>query len=509
MRTVFVMFDSLNRRSMGCYGGTLHTPNFDRYAARSVVFDNHYVGSLPCMPARRDLHTGRLNFLHRSWGPLEPFDASFPEILARSGTHTHLLTDHYHYFEDGGATYHNRYTTWDCVRGQEWDPFIPVVAPPVEEFSRQYHRLQYDDRTKAMGGNGRLQSMINRRRIDHESDYTLVQCVEKALQFLECNAKDDNWLLQLECFDPHEPFMAPERFRRLYPRAYDGPVLDWPRYARVQESPDEIAELQANYASLLSMCDAYFGKILDYFDEHGLWNDTALILTTDHGYMLGEHDWWAKNRMPVYQEIAHIPLIIHHPYFQDQAGSRRSGLTQTPDIMPTILDFHGKTWPETVTGKSLLPAMASDIRIHDSVIYGMFGGSINVTDGRHTYFRYPLSPDTRDLWEYTLMPTHHSCPFAKKEFENASLVNTFAFTAGFPVMKLPACPDAKRPPIAIGGFADGNTVLYDLQADPGQMTPLDDPETQARLTHEMARLMIVNEAPPEAFERLSLGQSCA
>ena len=79
MKTVFVLFDSLNRLALECYGGThIKTPNFKRFAEKSITFDNHYVGSLPCMPARRDLHTGSLNFLHRSWGPLEPFDNSFP-----------------------------------------------------------------------------------------------------------------------------------------------------------------------------------------------------------------------------------------------------------------------------------------------------------------------------------------------------------------------------------------------------------------------------------------------
>jgi arylsulfatase A-like enzyme len=56
------------------------------------------------MPARRDLHTGRLNFMHRSWGPLEPFDNSLPELLKKQGVYTHLVSDHLHYFEDGGAT---------------------------------------------------------------------------------------------------------------------------------------------------------------------------------------------------------------------------------------------------------------------------------------------------------------------------------------------------------------------------------------------------------------------
>ena len=105
MKVVFALFDTLNRHSLECYGGTtVKTPNFNRLASRTVAFDNHYVGSLPCMPARRELMTGRHNFLHRSWGPCEPFDHAFPDILSQQkGVYSHLVTDHAHYWKDGGA----------------------------------------------------------------------------------------------------------------------------------------------------------------------------------------------------------------------------------------------------------------------------------------------------------------------------------------------------------------------------------------------------------------------
>ena len=141
MKAVFVLFDSLNRHLLGCYGGKrISTPNFDRLSRRSVTFDRHYVGSLPCMPARRDMLTGRLTFLHRSWGPLEPFDNAFPEILHReAGTYSHLVTDHFHYFEDGGATYHNRYDSYEFVRGQEGDRVeghgAAALGAPAREIS--------------------------------------------------------------------------------------------------------------------------------------------------------------------------------------------------------------------------------------------------------------------------------------------------------------------------------------------------------------------------------------
>jgi arylsulfatase A-like enzyme len=107
MKLVFVLFDSLNRASLEPYGGrAVKTPNFNRLAQRAVTFDTHYVGSLPCMPARRDMHTGRLSFLHRSWGPLEPFDDSFAEPLHARGVYTDLVSDHYHYWEDEDRLVH-------------------------------------------------------------------------------------------------------------------------------------------------------------------------------------------------------------------------------------------------------------------------------------------------------------------------------------------------------------------------------------------------------------------
>jgi arylsulfatase A-like enzyme len=78
---------------LSCYGGIGSTSNFDRLAVPAVTFDRHYIGSMPCMPARCDMHSGRLNFLHRSWGPLEPFDNSFPEILKAHWVYSHLVSE--------------------------------------------------------------------------------------------------------------------------------------------------------------------------------------------------------------------------------------------------------------------------------------------------------------------------------------------------------------------------------------------------------------------------------
>ncbi|MCB0143392.1 MAG: sulfatase-like hydrolase/transferase, partial [Caldilineaceae bacterium] len=92
-----------------------------------------------------------------------------------------------------------------------------------------------------------------------------------------------------------------------------GPHFDWPPYSRVQETPEQVDHMRYEYAALLSMCDAYLGKVLDMMDELNLWDDTMLIVNTDHGFLLGEHDWWAKMVQPLYQEVAHTPLFIWDP----------------------------------------------------------------------------------------------------------------------------------------------------------------------------------------------------
>ena len=196
MKTVFLLFDSLNRRMLNPYGGTfVDTPNFNRLAKNSITFDNHFIGSMPCMPARRDMQSGRLSFLHRSWGPLEPFDNSFPEILRLKNTYTHLVTDHNHYFEDGGSTYHNRYNSFDFIRGQERDPWKAMVEPPIERFKEMYHKSQSDftDRESRF-----YFYPINSEYIKEEKDFPSVQCFSSGLEFLKTNKSAKDWFFKLK-----------------------------------------------------------------------------------------------------------------------------------------------------------------------------------------------------------------------------------------------------------------------------------------------------------------------
>ncbi|MEM9232101.1 MAG: sulfatase [Pseudomonadota bacterium] len=503
MKVVLVLLDSLNRRCLGPYGGTrVPTPNFDRLASRTATYEAHYVGSMPCMPARRDLLTGRLSFLHRSWGPLEPFDEAFPAVLSQAkGTYSHLVTDHHHYWEDGGATYHTKYDTYDFIRGQEGDRWKAMVQPPWERLREMYSDIQFRDDPRSF----RRQDLINREFIKEEADFPSARVVAGGIDFLDRNYDADNWYLQIETFDPHEPFVAPARFKEPFDTGWDGPILDWPRYGRVEELPEECEELRANYYATVAHCDSLLGEILDRFDALGLWDDTALIVTTDHGFLLGEHDFWAKNRMNIYEEVARIPLFVHDPR-TPRPGYRCAGLTQTVDLAATMYDLFECAPPDRLMSRSVLGQLHSGAG-HDAVLFGYFGGAVNIADGRYTYHRYPPDIHAQDIYQYTLMPTHIHQPFHPDELKDAQMAAPSAFTGDLPVLKVPVSDRSVwYNNTGPGVLLEDETRLYDLQTDPGQAKPLMDEETEQRLAHTMTRLMRSFGAPAEAYDRINLDE---
>ena len=485
MKAIFVCFDTLNRHMLPPYGGDwVQAPNFSRLAQRSVTFDNAYVGSMPCIPARRELHTGRYNFLHRSWGPLEPFDDSMPEILTQHGVYTHLVSDHGHYWEDGGATYHTRYRTWEIIRGQEGDPWKGRVADP-----------EIPPSSRKVRGELWRQDWVNREYLQREEDMPQDQVFACGLEFIRTNRAQDNWFLQIEAFDPHEPFYTQEHYKALYPHHYSGPHFDWPDYTRVSEPPEQVEHVRYEYAALVSMCDHSLGQILDTMDELALWDDTLLIVGTVHGFLLGEHDWWAKNVQPWYNEVAHIPLFIWDPRSR-KLGERRTSLVQWIDFAPTLLEFFNVPIPETMQGTPLRERVANDTTARPTGLFGVFGGHVNVTDGRYVYMRAPVRPENTPLFEYTLMPTHMRGRFAASELQDARLASPFSFTQGVRPLKIPA-----RTFVNAHSFG---TMLFDLVSDPAQEYPILNDEVELRMCRLLVAWMHWNDAPLEQFERLGL-----
>ncbi|AEQ51281.1 sulfatase [Pelagibacterium halotolerans] len=486
MRAIVLMFDSLNRHFLPAYGARgLDLPNFERLAARATTMSRCYAGSMPCMPARRELHTGRYNFLHRGWGPLEPFDDSVPEILKKSGVYTHLVTDHQHYWEDGGATYHSRYSSFEFFRGQEGDPWKGQVADP-----------EIPETLSWRTGEVWRQDWINRRHFEKTGLSSQTQTVDAGLEFIDTNRADDNWLLQIECFDPHEPFVSSPEHRKRVGDNYGGSHFDWPDYRPVLEDENTLDHIRKGYSALLTMCDDSLGRILDRMDAYRMWEDTVLIVCTDHGFLLGEHEWYGKNVQPWYEENIHTPLFICDPLAK-RAGQAHSGLVQTIDLAATFLDIFGLEPTGDMQGRSILPLIREETQaIRKTALFGIFGGHVSITDGRYVYMRAAADPSNRPLEEYTLMPTRMKNRYSVADLAETELVPAFSFTKGLRTLRTRG--------LAFGNPFHFGSLLYDLESDPGQKSPIDDPDLELRMAGLLVAMMRENDAPESQYVRLGL-----
>lgn len=488
MRTIMIMFDTLTRKFLPNYGnGRVIAPNFRRLERRCTRFDAAYGGSMPCMPARRELHTGKYNFLYRSWGPLEPFDRSVMEILGQNGIYTHLITDHSHYWEDGGATYHNRYSSWEGFRGQEGDRCVPRdVAADIP----QRHELNKQ-------GVSVRQHYRNRIRQQTAGDMPSRKVFAAGLEFLREHEALDNWFLQLEAFDPHEPFYVPQKYRDLYGLPAEE-TLNWPRYGIVASDDyrSDIDHARKEYAALLTMCDESLGFILDFMDGHDMWKDTALIINTDHGFLLGEHECLGKNFPPMYDELIHLPLFIHLP--GETTPSVTDGLAAAVDLAPTLLDIYGMDAAllGDIDGRSLLPLLRQGTPVRPRTLFGVHGSSIGCTDGRMVYIKANAAPDNNPLYEYTLMPTNIRGFFSHEQLAAAELVPGSRFTNGIPCLRFPGVPlyHAEK-------FGD---LLFDTEADPEENHNLLTPENAPRWNRWLVDAMREADAPAEEYMRLGL-----
>ncbi|CAN7745109.1 sulfatase [Paenibacillus sp. LjRoot56] len=489
MKAIVILMDTLNRQMLESYNPStwVQTPHLSRLAEKCVIFDNHWSGSLPCMPARRDMMTGRLGFLERGWGGIEPFDVTLPQVLKSKNVFSHIVTDHYHYFKTGGENYCQAFHSWDLHRGQESDPWVSRVNKPADFPKSFYGRVepQYEK---------------NRTAFQSEEDYPGPRTMKAACQWLEDNEDADSYFLMVEAFDPHEPFDCPQHYLDLYEDNYTGPRFDWPKYAKVGEPPDAMEHMQKRYAANLTMIDHWMGKLLNVMDKHHLWDDTLLIMTTDHGFLLGEHDWTGKNVMHVYNEIAHLPLMVHLPgVVPDQ--KRISAITQNIDLMPTLLDYFGIDIPSTVRGRSLLDLIkGTKNKIRDYALYGTFGMTVNMTDGKYTYLRAPIQEDNHPCYAYTAMPTTFGT-FIGSQMPDRIEVGRYLPYTTFPVYRIPFSQAGV--PFKMAQHAQ-LSLLYDIEIDHQQLSPIEDEALIKQYTELLIQAMEFEKAPEDQYVRLGL-----
>jgi hypothetical protein len=202
--------------------------------------------------------------------------------------------------------------------------------------------------------------------------------------------------------------------------------------------------------------------------------------------------------MPFYQEVAHTPFFVWDPRCGEKGERRQSLVQPSIDLGPTLLDFfHVERTPDML-GRPLGGAIAADTPVREAALFGVHGRQVNVTDGRFVYMRGPARDDNQPLFNYTQMPTAMRGFLSLDELRRMELAPPFSFTKGCPTMKLPSRgPSRSEGPV-------NETLLWDLETDPRQEQPLEDPAVEARMVDHLLRLMAECDAPAEQYERLGL-----
>ena len=394
MNIILVIFDSLRKDCLGVYGsppwGKVHTPYFDAFAGESLVMTRVYPESLPTLPARRAIYTGqRVYPFHNGdfrlkgdfvgapgWGPIPEEQATLAEILSEARYRTGLIADVYHMFKPS-KNYWRGFHQWTFLRGQETDP--ARSGPRLTQAEVDYW---LPEEMQNRGTINFIQRCItNTRDRPKEEDYFAPRVLKEAALWLEQNRDADKFFLTIESFDPHEPWLIPEHYRKMYLKEEGREqVISW--YNDVSSVDKKLIErTQANYSGEVTMCDRWFGHFMESMRALDLLDNTIIIFTSDHGHSIGDRNYCGKRGYPSAPEVYDIPLLIRFPETQ-HAGTTSDVFVQHHDLTAAILEIAGVKPPSEIDGISFLKsAVAGKTGPRDHATVG-WGSAITVITDR-------------------------------------------------------------------------------------------------------------------------------
>ncbi|WP_160000104.1 phosphoric/sulfuric ester hydrolase PehA [Roseomonas sp. 18066] len=365
----------------------LRTPNLDRLCREGVTFRNHVTTTVPCGPARASLLTGLYLMNHRAVQNTIPLDArhlNLAKALRQIGYDPALI---------GYTT-----TTPDPRANPGKDPRFSILGDLMEGFravgafeptmdgyfgwlaQKGFSLPENREDIWLPEGEDSVPGATDRpSRIPSELSDT-AYFTERALTYLKGKG-DKPWFLHLGYWRPHPPFIASEPYNTMYsPADMPAPVRkpDWQDEAgqhplldfylrgisqgsffhgaggaATELSEESIRQMRATYAGLMTEIDDALGKVFDYLEQTGQWDDTMIIFTSDHGEQLGDH--YLLGKIGYHDESFRIPLVIKDPEAPQSAGRIEAAFTESVDVLPTILEWLGGTTPRACDGRALVP----------------------------------------------------------------------------------------------------------------------------------------------------------
>lgn len=379
---LFITADQWRAECLSTLGHLVQTPNLDALAAEGVLFKNHYAQAVPCAPSRASIHTGMylqnhractngtpLDARHTNWA-LEVRKAGYDPVLFG---YTDTANDPRQFAPDDPIL-----TSYEgplpginpiCMMGtfpDAWADWLKAKGYEIPENSYQLYTaksgIEYE--------NGGAVPAPLRIPAAHHDTWFMVDQVTEYLEKFTNQQSDQSFFVHLSLLRPHPPWTAPEPYNEMYSpetlqnyvraesREAEAAQHPWLAYelskkhSSAPADPKKLSRLKASYFGLMSEVDANLGRLFDYLKAKGLWDNTLIIFTSDHGEQIGDHHLLGK--MGYFDQSYHIPLIIRDPNAEASQGKTVTGYTENVDLMPTILEWLDLLIPNQCDGRSLL-----------------------------------------------------------------------------------------------------------------------------------------------------------
>lgn len=451
---LFITLDQFRGDALSCAGHFLvTTPHLDELADCGVRFSRHYTQATPCAPGRAGLYTGMYQMNHRVVANGTPLDRRFDNVarLAHRSGRTSVL---FGYTDQGidprvatGPDDPRLSTYEELLPGFHWELNLSGDHQPWVHHLRD---LGYD----TSGGHLDLLATEHQRPSEHGvSAFT----TDRIIEWMTAHRADPNpWFLHASYLRPHPPYSAPGDYHSMYDPRDTGVAIDpMPERHPFHDvllgldgvaAPQDLSSLQhlrSQYFGLVSAVDAEMGRLWTALGDLGLWDDTIVIVTADHGEQLGDHG--LREKVGWFEESHHIPLIWRDPRHTDAHGSVVEEFTESVDVMPTLAVTWDRPVPRQCNGYPLTPFLE------------------NV---RPPTWRTGASWEFD--WRYALIPhLPVDWPWDRRLDQNHLSVHRTRDTAYVQ-------------------FGDGTSLCFDLESDPTWRTPVEDP----RRILDMAQRML-------------------
>lgn len=383
---LFVIIDQLRADCLdGALAAHVDLPNLRALARESVSFRRHYSVTSPCGPSRASVLTGQYMMNHRATRNGTPLPHDKPNLAteARRAGYLPLLFGYTDTAADPRV--HDDADPVLTSYEQVMPGFVEALEMRLEEswpwradlLAKGYDVPPYPDIFRPSGPAPDDPAFYGPE--DSDTAFLTNRLID------DLRARPPGWFAHVTYIRPHPPLVAPAPYNRMYrpsglpaptlPRdagaergahPFNAPAMDnRPMASNVQglnhlaESPETVATLRSIYLGLATEVDHNLGRVLEFLRDSGQYDDTLVVVTADHGEMLGDHHLWGK--MTYYDAAFHVPLIIRDPGLDGHGGTVIDAPTESVDVAPTILDLIGLEPPDTMDGRSLRPFLEGKV----------------------------------------------------------------------------------------------------------------------------------------------------